>query len=226
MTATQRLEDIQKLIVDNGTPRRWTYARAGQVCTVTSSAPGATDAAGDNLAFFLMLLLASPPPPPPPLALPPLPALPSQPNHHRRNCCPCGKCFVRPEFNTPGECSFHGKAAVAVGEPPPPSPSPPANTPTNDSTTPPPPPTASAGRRFQGSVETELLLLGERKCYGKGRAEALLVGATGVRERAPNDYFWWSGSFTEGAVDSATVGGERWITTLKRGRDRRSRPQI
>ena len=54
------------------------------------------------------LLLASPPPPPPP----PLPPLP---HHHRRNRCPCGECFVRREFITPGACSFRAKAAVAVG---------------------------------------------------------------------------------------------------------------
>ena len=56
------------------------------------------------------LLLASPPPQP----LPPLPPLPPQPHHRRRNGCPCGECFVRWEFNTLGECSFHVKAAVAV----------------------------------------------------------------------------------------------------------------
>ena len=61
------------------------------------------------------LLLASPPPPPQRPTPPPLPPLPSQPHHRRRNRCPCGECFVRREFNTPGECSFHAKAAVAVG---------------------------------------------------------------------------------------------------------------
>ena len=43
------------------------------------------------------------------------PPLPPQPHHRRRNRCPCGECFVRRKFNTPGECSFHAKAAVAVG---------------------------------------------------------------------------------------------------------------
>ena len=61
------------------------------------------------------LLLASLLPPPPPTPPPPLPPLPPQPHHRRRNPCPCGECFVRREFNTPGECSFHAKAAVAVG---------------------------------------------------------------------------------------------------------------
>ena len=56
------------------------------------------------------LLLASPPPPP----TPPLPPLPPQPHHRRQNHCPCGECFVRREFDTPGECSFHTKAVVAV----------------------------------------------------------------------------------------------------------------
>ena len=57
------------------------------------------------------LLLASPLTPPPP----PLGPLPPQPHYRRRNRCPCGECFVRREFNTPGDCSFHAKAAVAVG---------------------------------------------------------------------------------------------------------------
>ena len=61
----------------------------------------------------LRLLLASPPPPPPPPTPPP--PLPPQPHHRRRNRCPCGECFVRRGFNTPGECSFRAKAAVAVG---------------------------------------------------------------------------------------------------------------
>ena len=51
--------------------------------------------------------------------------------------------------------------------------------------------------------------MGERKFYGKGRAEPLLEGAAGgVKERAQNDYYRGSGSGTEGAGDSATVGGD------------------
>ena len=39
------------------------------------------------------------------------------------------------------------------------------------------------------AVSAELLLLGERKCYGRGRAEALPEGATaGIRRRAPGHY--------------------------------------
>ena len=46
---------------------------------------------------------------------PPLPPpLPPPPRRHSRNRCPCGECFARPEFNTPGDCSFRAKAAVAV----------------------------------------------------------------------------------------------------------------
>ena len=61
------------------------------------------------------LLLASPPPPPQsPTPPPPLPPQPPQPHHRIRNRCPCGECFVRREFNSPGECSFRAKAPVAV----------------------------------------------------------------------------------------------------------------
>ena len=49
--------------------------------------------------------------------------------------------------------------------------------------------------------------MGERKCYGKRRAEALLEGAAaGVRERAPNDNFRGSGSGMEGAGDGRRQG--------------------
>ena len=34
----------------------------------------------------------------------------------------------------------------------------------------------SGGRRYRGSVDVELLLLGERKCYGSGSAEELPEG--------------------------------------------------
>ena len=43
----------------------------------------------------------------PPVPLPP-------PHRRRQNRCPCGECFLCQEFNTPGECIFHAKAAVAV----------------------------------------------------------------------------------------------------------------
>ena len=102
-------------------------------------------------------------------------------------------------------------------QPPPPSPLPLVNPPTNDSSNPSPHPLRrnrddydkSGGCRFQGSVEAELLLLGERKCYRKGRAEALLEGAAaGVRERAAYYYFRGSGSGSEGTGESATAGGD------------------
>ena len=143
----------------------------------------------------------------------------------RRNRCPCGECFVRPEFNTPGECSFHVTAAVAVGA---------ATTVTTIASGESshqrlhqPLPhhlrqnrddyDKSGGCRFQRSVEADLLLLWERKCYGKGRAEALLQGAAaGVRERAPNDYFRGSGSSTEGAGDSATVYSHKYPPSTRK----------
>ena len=61
---------------------------------------------------------------------------------------------------------------------PPPSPSPPANPPANDSTNPSPHRLRrnrhdydkSGGRRYRGSVDEERVLLGERKCYGRGGA--------------------------------------------------------
>ena len=46
--------------------------------------------------------------------IPPIPPVPPQPQQRRRNRCPCGGCCVGREFNTPGEFSFHAKAAVAV----------------------------------------------------------------------------------------------------------------
>ena len=61
---------------------------------------------------------------------------------------------------------------------PPSLPSPLANPPTNDSTSPPPQRLRrnrhdydkSGGRRYCGNVDEERLLLGERKCYGRGNA--------------------------------------------------------
>ena len=53
----------------------------------------------------------------PPPTPPPLPPVQPQPQQHHRNRCPCGECCVGREYNTPGEFSFHAKAAVAVGAP-------------------------------------------------------------------------------------------------------------
>ena len=50
----------------------------------------------------------------PPPAPPPLPPVQPQPQQRHRNRCPCGECCVCREFNTPGEFSFHAKAAVVV----------------------------------------------------------------------------------------------------------------
>ena len=60
----------------------------------------------------------------------------------------------------------------------PPSPSPPANPPTNESTNPSPHRlrrnrhdfVKSGRRRYHGSVDEDRVLLGERKCYGRGGA--------------------------------------------------------
>ena len=112
------------------------------------------------------LLLASPPPPPP------------SPPHRRRNRCPCGESFVRREFNTPGECSFRAKAAVAVGAATTAiaitsgksshqrlhQPSPHCLRRNRDDYD------KSGGRRYGGSIDAERVLLGERNCYGRGVA--------------------------------------------------------
>ena len=50
----------------------------------------------------------------PPQTPPPLPPVQPQPQQRHRNRCPCGECCVGREFNTPGEFSFHAKAAVVV----------------------------------------------------------------------------------------------------------------
>ena len=60
----------------------------------------------------------------------------------------------------------------------------------------------SVRRRSRGSVDAELLLLGEPKCYGSGRAEELPErGAAGVRVRALGHYSRGSGN--------VAAGGER-----------------
>ena len=123
--------------------------------------------------------------------LPTPPPLPPPPQQRRRNRCPCSECCVRRESNTPGECSFHAKAAVVVDA---------ATTaititdpPTIESTDPAPHRRRrnhydydkSGRRRSRGSVDAELLLLGEPKCYGSGRAEELPERvAAGVRVRS------------------------------------------
>ena len=131
------------------------------------------------------------PPPLPPL----LPPLPPQLHQRRRNRCPGGECFVRPEFNTPGECTFHAKATVAVGA---------ATTAiaiTSGESSyqlrhqplPPLPPLES--RRLQLTRRTLLSLWSRQSYYSWGSgsvtegAEALPEGATaGDRRPAPGHY--------------------------------------
>ena len=131
---------------------------------------------------------------PPPLP-PPLPPLPPQPHHRRRNRCPCGECFVRRELNTPGECSFHAKAAVAViaaapaiaitsGES--------SNQLLHQPLSPLPPPKL---RQLRLTRRTSLSLWSWQSYYSwrsgsvTGGAEALPEGATaGDRRRAPGQY--------------------------------------
>ena len=78
----------------------------------------------------------------------------------------------------------------------------------------------SGGRRYRGSVHAELLLLGERNCYGSGRAKELPEGAAaGVRVRALGDYSWGSGGVKEGARGG--VAGGRVTAGADRRRDER-----
>ena len=93
--------------------------------------------------------------------------------------------------------AFTRRQRLRWTQPPPPSPSPPANPPTDDSTNPSPHRLRrnrdeyykSGGCRYRSSVEGDLLILGERMCYGRGRKAALPEGAVaGVRRRAPDHY--------------------------------------
>ena len=80
----------------------------------------------------------------------------------------------------PANAAFTRRQRLRWAQPPPPSTSRPANPPTNDSNNPYPhrlrrnrdDNDESGGCRSRGSVEAELLLLGERMCYGRGRRQA------------------------------------------------------
>ena len=66
----------------------------------------------------------------------------------------------------------------------------------------------SSGRRYRGSVDGKLLLLGERKCYRSGSAEELPEGAAaGVRVLALGHYSRGSGGVEEGARGGVAGGG-------------------
>ena len=152
------------------------------------------------------LLPASPPTPPPP---PPLPPLPPQPHHRRRNRCPCGECFVRRKFITPGECSFHAKTAVAVG----------VATPAIAIT---------SGESSHQRLQQPLL----PPPPPKSRRLRLLQRTLLPRRCRQSYYSWGSGSVTEGGARRRYLrerrqasGGGRRTTTLRRRRDRRSQPQ-
>ena len=78
----------------------------------------------------------------------------------------------------PANAAFTRRQRLRWAQTPPPSPSPPATPPTNDSTNPSPHRLRrnrhdydkSGGRRYRGSVDEERVLLGDRKCYGRGGA--------------------------------------------------------
>ena len=106
----------------------------------------------------------------------------------------------------PANAAFTRRQRLRWTLPPPP----PADPPTIDST---PPPTAAAdiamitlSRQCRRRVTT----LGERKCYGRGRAEELPEGAAaGVRVRALGHYSRGSGSVTEGEERNRYRRGRR-----------------
>ena len=119
-----------------------------------------------------------------------------------------------------GERAVGADGKPGGADPPPPSPSPPANPPpTTPPTTPPTvPPTASAEIATTtinpadvtiAAVSAELFLLGERKCYGRGRAEALPEGAAaGVRGQRRTTTLGRAEALGKGAGDSVTGGGD------------------
>ena len=181
-------------------------SRRGSVGSVTTIAAVATTTE-----------IANEPPPTPP----PLPPVPPQPQQRRRNRCPCGECCVDRGFNTPGEFSFHAKAAVAVGA------ATTAITTTDHprqilppSTPPTPPPTAAAeiamiilnlaDVAIAAVSMQSYYFLGERKCFGRGRAEELPErAAAGVRVRALGHYSRGSGIVKDGGERKCDHRGRR-----------------
>ena len=116
----------------------------------------------------------------PPPTPPPLPPVPPQPQQRCRNRCPCGECCAGREFNTPGEFSFHAKAAVAVDA------ATTAITTTDHprrilspSTPPTPPPTAAAEVAMitLGPVDVAIAAVSTQSYYSWGSGSVTEVGA-------------------------------------------------
>ena len=117
---------------------------------------------------------------------PPLIQLPQQPHHRCQNCCPRGECYVRREFNAPGECSVHAKAAIAVGAPT---------------------PTAAIAITSGQSSHLRLHLLLRPQPPPESR-RLRLIRQTLLSRRSQQCYYsWGSGESWKGARGGVTAGG-------------------